>query len=82
MARRGTRECASRFDKSIYEWRVWTLWAPQDQRKPHLGVLSVHGHVAEEHRLLRSEVLALAHLSMIRLKFGFQYGYVVCPVRP
>lgn len=56
------------------------MWASEDRQKPHLGVLSLHGHVAEGHRLLRSEIMALIRLSMIRIRFGYQYGYVVCPV--
>jgi hypothetical protein len=81
MSRRGMREpLQCRFEAGMYEWRKYMLWAPQDKQKPHLGAVSAHGHVADEHRLLRSEVLLVARLSMIRMKYGYKLGYVVCPV--
>ncbi len=80
MPRRGIREpLHCHFDNGMYEWRKWMIWSPRDTRKPHLGAVSAHGHVAHKHRLLRSEDMLLVRLSMVRIKYGYKMGYVVCP---
>ncbi len=80
MNRRGTYEFENFHHCSAYEWRVAELWEPEDQAKPHLCVLSSHGHAADDHTLLRSEVLSLARLALYRLKERAADNHLITPV--
>jgi hypothetical protein len=80
MDRRGTYEYEQFDDISTYEWRVVELWEPEDQAKPHLCVMSAHGHAVDDQQLLRSEVLALARLALYRLKERAADNHFITPV--
>jgi hypothetical protein len=76
----GTREFSD--GRSAYEWRITRLWARCDGSVPHLSILSAHGHVADDDRLLRSEVVAATRMMMVWLKAEATKGNCVCPVSP
>jgi hypothetical protein len=56
------------------------MWEPEDPAKPHLCVMSAHGHAADDELLLRSEVLSLVRLALYRLKEKAEDNHLITPV--